>query len=241
MAAYLNKVFDGLGDRVAEYVDPSGFMVPTLVRISKALGRPILDAPRSASDTTVAIRLRDREEANKAFSLRMPCEFRASIFRVFKKKHPTREFLRVTHRYDDGIRTSGSNHSFRQSDEAFLGYNKSRLHNLQLIVPVSQEDADYMAAWLQEHKALWPYAEQYRTHQALASLSRRYHLEKTKLEDEQRHDIRYVVRAVERCYQRKINAVLKVNRVRSWAIHRQEREVACLQRQREHSIRHLLD
>ena len=72
MAAYLNKVFDGLGDRVAEHVDPSGFMVPTLVRISKALGRPILDAPRSASDTAVAIRLRDRDEANQAFSPRMP-------------------------------------------------------------------------------------------------------------------------------------------------------------------------
>ena len=36
MAAYLNKVFDGLGDRVAECNDPSGFMVPTLLWISKA-------------------------------------------------------------------------------------------------------------------------------------------------------------------------------------------------------------
>ena len=144
MAAYLNKVFDGLGDRVVEHIDPSGFMVPTFLRISKAFGRPILECP---STTTVAIRLRDRDEANKVFRLRMPCEFRASMFRIFKKKHPAQELLKVTHQYDDGIRTSDSNQSFRRSDEAFLGYNKSRLHNLRLIVPLSQEDADYMEAW----------------------------------------------------------------------------------------------
>ena len=181
MAAYLNKVFDGLGDRVAEYTDPSGFMLPTLLRISKALGRPILEYP---STTTVAIRLRDREEANKVFRLRMPCEFRASIFRVFKKKHPSQEFLKVTHRYDDGIRTSHSNQRFRRSDEAFLGYSKNRLHNLRLVVPLSQEDADYMEAWRAKHRAVWPcaYGPHYHIHHALASVHRRDHLERARLE-----------------------------------------------------------
>ena len=162
-------------------------------------------------------------------------------FRVFNKKHPAQELLKVTHRYDDGIRTSDSNQSFRRSGEAFLGYNKGRLHNLKLILPISQEDADYMAAWLEKYKALWPYAAQCRTHPALASISRRHRLEKTRREEEQKQDIRHVARAVERCFERKIHAALKVKRVRPWAVHRQEREVICLQRQREQSLRYLLD
>jgi hypothetical protein len=240
MAAYLNKVFDGLGDRVVEYIDPSGFMVPTLLRISKALGRPILEYPGTA---TVAIRLRDRDEANKVYRLRMPCEFRASMFRIFKKKHPAQEFLKVTHQYDDGIRTSDSNQSFRRSDEAFLGYSKSRLHNLRLIVPLSQEDADYTEAWLQKHKATWPcaYGPHYNIHHALASVYRRYHLERALLGVERKQDMRYVDRAIRGYYQRKINRVRSVERVQPRAIRRQNREVAHLLRQMEASIQQALD
>ena len=240
MAAYLNKVFDGLGDRVAEYNDPSGFMVPTLLRISKALGRPILECP---SNTTATIRLRDREEANKVFRLRMPCEFRASIFRVFKKKHPAQEFLKVTHRYDDGIRTSDSNQRFRRSDEAFLGYSKNRLHNLRLVVPLSQEDADYKQAWLLNHRAMWPcaYGPHYHVHHALASVYRRYNLEYARLEGERKQDIRYVDRAIRGYYQRKINRIRSVERVRPRAIRRQNREVARLETQRDSRIQRLLD
>jgi hypothetical protein len=240
MAAYLNKVFDGLGDRVVEYIDPSGFMVPTLLRISKALGRPILEYPGTA---TVAIRLRDRDEANKVYRLRMPCEFRASMFRVFKKKHPAQEFLKATHRYDDGVQTSGSNQSFCRSDEAFTGYNKSRLHNIRLIVPLSQEDADYTEAWLQKHEATWPcaYGPHYHTHHALASVQRRYRLEYARLEGERKQDIRYVDRAIRAYYQRKINRVRSVEKVRPRAIRRQNREVARLETERGYSILRLLD
>ena len=151
--------------------------------------------------------------------------------------------MKVTHRYDDGIRTSDSNQSFRRSDEAFLGYSKSRLHNLRLIVPLSQEDADYMEAWRAKHRAVWPcaYGPHYHTHHALASVYRRYNLDYARLEGERKQDIRYVDRAIRGYYQRKINRARSVERVHARAIRRQNREVAHLLRQMEASIQQALD